>query len=234
MLKRPFHRCLGHGLPQWDQPASCFGRPPSGCECSRLWRKVHCLSFRWPNNQSLEDLRLWVCSNTKRTQTRNCLFAISRAPCRQRKFRQHHSVWLLVGMNGCVFINLVINDYRLWDIEFGTCLRILEGHDELVRCIRVDNKRIVSGAYDGWVLLSLNLLFFQCLMRFYRKIKVWDLTAALDPRSPAGTLCLRTLVEHTGRVFRLQFDDFQIVSSSHDDTILIWDFLNPEVNQCDW
>ena len=34
--------------------------------------------------------------------------------------------------------------------------------------------------------------------------------------------------EHTGRVFRLQFDDFQIVSSSHDDTILIWDFLDPE------
>jgi F-box and WD-40 domain protein 1/11 len=60
------------------------------------------------------------------------------------------------------------------------------------------------------------------------KIKVWDLAAALDPRSPAGTLCLRTLVEHTGRVFRLQFDEFQIVSSSHDDTILIWDFLSPE------
>lgn len=33
---------------------------------------------------------------------------------------------------------------------------------------------------------------------------------------------------HTGRVFRLQFDDFQIVSSSHDDTILIWDFLDAE------
>lgn len=68
--------------------------------------------------------------------------------------------------------------------------------------------------------------FYVC-----RKIKVWDLTAALDPRSPTGTLCLRTLVEHTGRVFRLQFDDFQIVSSSHDDTILIWDFLNPETTQ---
>lgn len=33
--------------------------------------------------------------------------------------------------------------------------------------------------------------------------------------------------EHSGRVFRLQFDDFQIVSSSHDDTILIWDFSTP-------
>lgn len=32
--------------------------------------------------------------------------------------------------------------------------------------------------------------------------------------------------EHTGRVFRLQFDEFQIISSSHDDTILIWDFLD--------
>ena len=35
--------------------------------------------------------------------------------------------------------------------------------------------------------------------------------------------------EHSGRVFRLQFDEFQIVSSSHDDTILIWDFLNVPV-----
>ena len=68
-------------------------------------------------------------------------------------------------------------------------------------------------------------------------------------------MCIRTLIEHSGRVFRLQFDEFQIVSSrfytlikqeirllnyidvpgfsrtlilfsSHDDTILIWDFLN--------
>lgn len=100
------------------------------------------------------------------------------------------------------------NTIRLWDIECGACLRVLDGHEELVRCIRFDSKRIVSGAYDG-------------------KIKVWDLAAALDPRAPAGTLCLRTLVqEHSGRVFRLQFDEFQIVSSSHDDTILIWDFLN--------
>ena len=38
---------------------------------------------------------------------------------------------------------------RLWDIECGACLRVLEGHEELFRCIRFDNKRIVSGAYDG-------------------------------------------------------------------------------------
>ena len=42
-------------------------------------------------------------------------------------------------------------------------------------------------------------------------------------------LLFTLLQEHSGRVFRLQFDEFQIVSSSHDDTILIWDFLNVPV-----
>jgi hypothetical protein len=60
------------------------------------------------------------------------------------------------------------------------------------------------------------------------KIKIWDLQAALDPRSQATSLCIKTLTEHTGRVFRLQFDEFQIVSSSHDDTILCFNFLHPE------
>lgn len=45
------------------------------------------------------------------------------------------------------------NTIRLWDIEYGTCLRVLEGHEELVRCIKFDNKRIVSGAYDGSVII---------------------------------------------------------------------------------
>jgi len=30
-----------------------------------------------------------------------------------------------------------------------------------------------------------------------RKIKVWDLAAALDPRAPTATLCVRTLVVST-------------------------------------
>ena len=49
--------------------------------------------------------------------------------------------------------------------------------------------------------------------------QVWDLAAALDPRAPSGTLCVRTLVEHSGRVFRLQFDEFQIVSRCVERTI---------------
>lgn len=49
-------------------------------------------------------------------------------------------------------------------------------------------------------MLSLESIIFPCSSFSFpatRKIKVWDLVAALDPRAPAGTLCLRTLVVRT-------------------------------------
>ena len=73
-----------------------------------------------------------------------------------------------------IIITIVILVFRLWDIECGSCLKTLEGHEELVRCIRFDGKRIVSGAYDG-------------------KIKVWDLKSALDPRMNVQSMCIQTL-----------------------------------------
>uniref|UniRef100_A0A8C5R471 Beta-transducin repeat containing E3 ubiquitin protein ligase n=1 Tax=Leptobrachium leishanense TaxID=445787 RepID=A0A8C5R471_9ANUR len=98
----------------------------------------------------------------------------------------------------------------VWNTSTCEFVRTLNGHKRGIACLQYRDRLVVSGSSDNTI----------------RKIKVWDLVAALDPRAPAGTLCLRTLVEHSGRVFRLQFDEFQIVSSSHDDTILIWDFLN--------
>ena len=60
----------------------------------------------------------------------------------------------------CTYAVCVRVCYRLWDIECGACLRVLEGHEELVRCIRFDNKRIVSVAYDGYVVPV--VVLFDC------------------------------------------------------------------------
>lgn len=95
---------------------------------------------------------------------------------------------------------------RIWDVECGVCLRTLEGHEELVRCLRFDDRYIISGAYDGYVLV-LFLTYTRCIIHCelrvvyqlrvccvrYSKIKVWDLTAALDLRSAPNALCIRTL-----------------------------------------
>uniref|UniRef100_A0A8C5LAK9 F-box/WD repeat-containing protein 11-like n=1 Tax=Jaculus jaculus TaxID=51337 RepID=A0A8C5LAK9_JACJA len=94
-----------------------------------------------------------------------------------------HGIACLHGSSG--------NTIRLCDIGCGACLRVLEGHEELVRCIRFDNKRIVSGAYDG-------------------KIKVWDLQAALDPRAPGE----HAVFAHLGGTFWTCVWDFLNVPPS--------------------
>ena len=54
-----------------------------------------------------------------------------------------------------------------------------------------------------------------CLINIFPKLSFafLPILTYLVLRAPAGTLCIRTLIEHSGRVFRLQFDEFQIVSS---------------------
>jgi len=55
--------------------------------------------------------------------------------------------------------------FRIWDVDSAVCLRVLEGHNELVRCIRFDDTRIVSGAYDG--LASTEFLYSTSLAHLY-------------------------------------------------------------------
>jgi len=51
----------------------------------------------------------------------------------------------------------------------------------------------------------MNNSIFKFILLFYRKIKVWDLVAALDPRAVASTLCLRTLVVRHLRIYAYSF-----------------------------
>ena len=55
----------------------------------------------------------------------------------------------IVHVKGVLVLHSASSCCRIWDIECGASLRLLEGHDELVRCIRFDDRKIVSGAYDG-------------------------------------------------------------------------------------
>ena len=37
---------------------------------------------------------------------------------------------------------------RVWDIQHGKMLRVLEGHTQSVRCLDVSGNKVVSGSYD--------------------------------------------------------------------------------------
>ncbi|KAJ7130171.1 WD40-repeat-containing domain protein [Mycena epipterygia] len=90
---------------------------------------------------------------------------------------------------------------KLWSASTGACLRTLVGHEALVRALALDARsgRLVSASYD-------------------RSVRVWDLGT--------GKL-LRVLREgHSSHIFDVKFDARRIVSTSHDQKIVVLDFAS--------
>ncbi len=91
------------------------------------------------------------------------------------------------------------NTLRVWDLESGQCLRILEGHSQGVNSVSVtpDGRRAVSGSWD-------------------KTLRVWDLESGQ---------CLRTLEGHSQWVNSVSMtpDGRWAVSGGWDKTLRVWD-----------
>ncbi|ORY80280.1 WD40-repeat-containing domain protein [Leucosporidium creatinivorum] len=87
---------------------------------------------------------------------------------------------------------------RIWDAETGQCLKKLEGHTDLVRSLAIDEEggKVVSASYD-------------------RTTRVWEWEEGKELLKFKG---------HTSLVFDVAFNASRIVSSSHDQRILVMDF----------
>ncbi|KAF8607336.1 WD40 repeat-like protein [Ceratobasidium sp. AG-I] len=89
---------------------------------------------------------------------------------------------------------------KVWSASSGECLLTLPGHELLVRALAYDavSGRLVSASYD-------------------RTIKVWDLRN--------GWKLVREFKNlHDSHIFDVKFDATKIVSTSHDQKILVLDF----------
>ncbi|KZS96960.1 WD40 repeat-like protein [Sistotremastrum niveocremeum HHB9708] len=88
---------------------------------------------------------------------------------------------------------------KIWSASTGECLRTLTGHDLLVRALSVDPEagRLVSASYD-------------------KTVKVWDFHT--------GKLLRDFRNSHTSHIFDVKFDCTRIVSTSHDQKVVILDF----------
>ena len=97
------------------------------------------------------------------------------------------------------------NTVRLWDVESGRCLRVLQGHRSWAWSFAwsSDGKRALSGSDDNTV-------------------RLWDVE---------GGRCLRKLEGHTSSVMCLAWspDGKKVLSGSYDKTIRMWDV---ESEQC--
>ncbi|KAI0058349.1 WD40 repeat-like protein [Artomyces pyxidatus] len=90
---------------------------------------------------------------------------------------------------------------KVWSASTGECLRTLVGHDALVRALSFDpvSGRLVSASYD-------------------KTVRVWDL------RSGRMVRLFRQF--HVSHIFDVKFDSRRIVSTSHDQKIVVLDFAH--------
>ncbi|KZP15850.1 WD40 repeat-like protein [Athelia psychrophila] len=88
---------------------------------------------------------------------------------------------------------------KVWSASTGECIRTLVGHDLLVRALSFDpaSGRLVSASYD-------------------RTVKVWDLHS--------GRMLREFRNGHISHIFDVKFDNSRIVSTSHDQKIVVLDF----------
>jgi len=102
---------------------------------------------------------------------------------------------------------------RLWDLETGSCLRVLEGHAGRVRSVSVtpDGCRAVSGSGSA-------------ISKEDNTLRVWNLETGL---------CLRVMEGHTREVRSVSVtpDGQRAVSGSYDKTVRVWDL---EKGRCQW
>ncbi|KAI9463978.1 WD40 repeat-like protein [Lactarius psammicola] len=116
----------------------------------------------------------------------------------------------------------------LWDIERGTCLRTFDGHDRGLACIEFKDNYIVSGSSDCQIKVW-NAMTGECI----RTLVGHDALVralALDPST--GRLVSASYDKavkqykqhHLGYIFDVKFDIHRIVSTSHDQRIVVLDF----------
>ena len=94
------------------------------------------------------------------------------------------------------------NTLRLWELESGSCIRILEGHSDFITSVALsgDGRRALSGAHD-------------------KTLRLWELESGS---------CICTLEGHSDCVYSvaLSGDGRRALSGSADNTLRLWDLEN--------
>ena len=141
----------------------------------------------------------------------------------------------------CTMVTAALDDtVRVWDLNRGRCLGLLEGHRASVRCLQVDENLVATGSIDA-------------------SVRLWDLSQANYPTPPVSTSIHQTyeddddassqpddsptttphqasaasmantpvfsLSAHVAEITALHFHKDTLVSGSADKTLRQWDLV---------
>lgn len=107
---------------------------------------------------------------------------------------------------------------RVWDIQKGRMLRLLQGHSNSVRCLDVCGNRVVSGSYDASCRVRPSRLYLRMLID--AALQIWNVDTGE---------CLHVLDGHEQEIYSVAFDGVRVVSGGMDTTVRVWDAMSGSV-----
>ena len=130
---------------------------------------------------------------------------------------------------------------RVWDLNVGHCIGLLEGHHASVRCLQVEDSMVATGSMDASIRLwDLNQMEYTPRESCSKKSSIPedDEDAEADSHPPEETQpsappahsstadChIHTLSAHVAEVTALHFRGDALVSGSADKTLRQWDLV---------
>ena len=155
-----------------------------------------------------------------------------------REFQAHNDMITALDFDapfGTMVTSALDDTVRVWDLNLGRCIGLLEGHQASVRCLQVEESIVATGSMDA-------------------SIRLWDLSQAeysthldstteehededgvtvedpkealLAPHSSSMQACaLFSLEAHVAEVTALHFRGETLVSGSADKTLRQWDLV---------
>jgi len=155
-----------------------------------------------------------------------------------REFQAHNDMITAIDFDapfGTMITSALDDTVRVWDLNAGRCVGLLEGHHASVRCLQVEDNVVATGSMDASIRLwDLNKADYSPHEDQIQEEEAEDISQELGsserkqtPPHPSSMQdCpLFSLEAHVAEVTALHFRGDNLVSGSADKTLRQWDLV---------
>lgn len=153
---------------------------------------------------------------------------------RIREFQAHNDMITALDFDapfGTMVTSALDDTVRVWDLNLGRCIGLLEGHHASVRCLQVEDNVVATGSMDAsihlWDLSKAEYTPYHDRIDEENVEGEGDVEAQTPPPHPSSMQdCpLFSLEAHLAEVTALNFKGDTLVSGSADKTLRQWDLV---------
>ncbi|XP_040577764.1 uncharacterized protein [Lepeophtheirus salmonis] len=116
---------------------------------------------------------------------------------------------------------------RIWNVNHGYCLAVLVGHRDFIRSLAVNESRLVSGDFGGFVRVWDMSYIFKEINEYLSGILMKIRSGSnVEGRAPVEILAHRSFYPHRGHVTSLILEPTLLITGSRERSVACLDFWN--------